>query len=92
MTTIVTEGVEAIAAKQCADASVTWCLEREGKRFCLWQEKLELKRVGSENCPARRIYRLTERTINKHGQPLLLPEYVLAGWTTRWMPASSPFK
>jgi hypothetical protein len=25
---------------------------------------------------------LTERTIDKHGQPLLLPEYVLEGWTT----------
>ena len=32
--------------------------------------------------PVRRIYRLTERTIDKRGQPLLLPEYVLEGWTT----------
>lgn len=77
-----TTPVEAIAAKQCADARLTWCHEREGKRFCLWQETLELKRVGSEQCPARRVYRLTERTIDKHGQPLLLPEYVLEGWTT----------
>lgn len=77
-----TTPVETIAAKQRADASVTWCHEREGKRFCLWQETLELKRVGSEQCPARRVYRLTERTIDKHGQPLLLPEYVLEGWTT----------
>lgn len=74
--------VETIDAKQCDNASVTWCLQRQGKRFCLWQETLELERVGTEECPARRIYRLTERTINKHGQPLLLPEYVLEGWTT----------
>ena len=26
--------------------------------------------------------RLTERTIDKHGNALLLPEYVLEGWTT----------
>ena len=32
--------------------------------------------------PVRHVYRLTERTINKHGQPLLLPEYCLEGWTT----------
>jgi hypothetical protein len=31
---------------------------------------------------ARRVYRLTERTIDKHGQQLLLPEYVLEGWST----------
>jgi Transposase DDE domain group 1 len=30
----------------------------------------------------RRVYRLTERTIDKHGNVLLLPEYVLEGWTT----------
>ncbi len=38
--------------------------------------------MGADKSPARRIYRLTERTIDKHGQPLLLPEYVLEGWTT----------
>jgi hypothetical protein len=74
--------VEAIAAHKTADATVLWCLERQGKRCCVWQETLALKGVGSQERPARRIYRLTERTINKHGQPLLLPEYVLEGWTT----------
>ena len=38
--------------------------------------------VGSPINPARRVYRLTERTIDKHGCALLLPEYVLQGWTT----------
>ena len=32
--------------------------------------------------PLRRVCRLTERTVDKRGQPLLLPEYVLEGWTT----------
>jgi hypothetical protein len=31
---------------------------------------------------ARRVYRLTERTIDKRGQQMLLPEYVLEGWST----------
>ena len=30
----------------------------------------------------RRVYRLTERSTDKHGNPLLLPEYTLEGWTT----------
>ena len=38
--------------------------------------------MGSEEQPARRVYRLTERTIDKHGHPLLLPNYCLEGWTT----------
>lgn len=38
--------------------------------------------MGSESNPARHVYRLTERTINKRGVVLLLPEYVLEGWTT----------
>jgi hypothetical protein len=28
------------------------------------------------------VYRLTERTIDKRGDALLLPEYILEGWTT----------
>lgn len=74
--------VETIAANRVADASTQWVSERAGKRECLWQEGLELAGVGSPINPARRIYRLTERTIDKHGNTLLLPEYVLEGWTT----------
>lgn len=74
--------VETIAAKRVADASTPWVSERAGKRQCLWQEAVELAGVGSPTNPARRVYRLTERTIDKHGHTLLLPEYVLEGWTT----------
>jgi hypothetical protein len=74
--------VEAIAAARVADTSTLWCHLREGKRMCLWSEGLQLKGVGSEEKPARRVYRLIERTIDKHGQPLLLPAYELEGWTT----------
>jgi hypothetical protein len=31
---------------------------------------------------ARRVYSLTERTIDKSNQQMLLPEYVLEGWST----------
>lgn len=77
-----TTPVETIAANKRLDPTVQWCLPREGKRFCVWQEALALKDVGTQECPARRIYRLTERTMDKHGQTLLLPEYVLEGWTS----------
>ena len=74
--------VEAIAASRVADTGTVWVSERAGKRECLWQEALALDGVGSQANPARRVYRLTERSIDKHGNPLLLPEYTLEGWTT----------
>jgi hypothetical protein len=74
--------VEKIAAKRVADASTVWVSVRVGKRECMWQEGLDLSGVGRESNPVRRVYRLTERTIDKHGNTLLLPEYVLEGWTT----------
>ena len=74
--------VEAIAAARKADTSAQWVIHRPGKRECVWQENLDLADVGSEASPTRRVYRLTERTIDKHGNALLLPEYVLEGWTT----------
>lgn len=74
--------VETIAASRVADASTQWVIDRLGKRECVWQESLELVGVGSDANPARRVYRLVERTIDKRGVVLLLPEYVLEGWTT----------
>ena len=74
--------VESIAAERLADASTMWCHEREGKRMCLWSQELKLEGVGTQANPARRVLRLTQRTIDKHGNPLLLPAYELEGWTT----------
>ena len=75
--------VERIAQDKVADPDTIWCHVREGKRECVWQQGIELHDKGDEHkLPARRIYRLTERSIDKHGQPLLLPEYILEGWTT----------
>ncbi len=74
--------VETVAGAKVADAGTQWVTHRPGKRECVWQEALELAGVGSQANPARRVYRLTERTIDKHGVVLLLPEYVLEGWTS----------
>ena len=74
--------VEAIAAQKVADLQTMWCHLRQGKRMCLWTQPLEIEGVGTVTNPARRVLRLTERTIDKHGNPLLLPAYELQGWTT----------
>lgn len=74
--------IETVAAQRVQDPGTVWCLEREGKRQCVWSEILQIEGVGSEERPARRVYRLTERTIDKHGNALLLPSYELEGWTT----------
>ena len=82
--------VETIAAGKVADANTQWAIDRLGKRECVWQESLELVGVGSDANPARRVYRLVERTIDKRGVVLLLPEYVLEGWTTTLPERFSP--
>ena len=74
--------VETVAAARAGDAGTAWQTLRPGKRECAWHEALELAGVGGASNPARRVYRLIERTIDKHGNALLLPEYVLEGWTT----------
>ena len=74
--------VEAIATERVLDANTVWCHLREGKRMCLWTQALKLEGVGTDAKPARRVLRLVERTIDKHGNPLLLPAYELEGWTT----------
>ena len=74
--------VETIAAQRVADTNTMWHHQRAGKRMCLWTQPLKLEGVGTEANPARRVLRLIERTIDKHGNALLLPDYELEGWTT----------
>jgi len=73
--------VETWAKERLADASSAWSVLRQGKRQCLWTQALDVAH-GSQAFKARRVYRLTERTIDKRGQQMLLPEYVLEGWST----------
>jgi len=72
--------VEALAAAKCADASTVWTHPRPGKRECVWSECIDIEGLGGQ--PVRRVYRLCERVIDRRGQVMLLPEYILEGWTT----------
>lgn len=76
-----TTPVETIAKAKVTDPSTAWSQLRQGKRQCLWADSVEL-RHGQEVLAARRVYLLSERTIDKKGQQMLLPEYVLQGWNT----------
>lgn len=78
-----TAPVEKIAAQRCADTGTVWIKLGAGKRECLWSEVLDAVEINAAHDRAlRRVYRLTERTLDRKGQPLLLPEYVLEGWST----------
>ena len=74
--------IESTAARRVADAGMAWTQWREGTRECIWSEMLDLQGMGSAANQARRIYRLTERTNDRQGQPLLMAHYTLDGWTT----------
>ena len=73
--------VETMAQTRVADARTAWVQLREGKRECLWSEAVDIGHEGSA-LQARRVYRLIERTIDKRGQQMLMPEYTLEGWGT----------
>ena len=86
--------VEEIAAQCGSDTATVWTQLRKGKRECLWQEELPAIEVADEqgviqHRALRRVYRLTERSIDNRGNALLLPEYVLEGWTTTLEPEVS---
>jgi hypothetical protein len=75
--------VEKIAVQRCANTATLWTPLRKGKCECLWSEaQTPVELDGASQCTLRRVYRLTERTLDRRGQPMLLPQYVLEGWTT----------
>ncbi|MDX1488919.1 MAG: IS1380 family transposase [Acidiferrobacterales bacterium] len=65
------------------DEAKCWTAVREGKRVGIFSETVE-EQTPTEKSPrkVRRVLRLTERTIDRHGQALLLPQYTLEGWWT----------
>ena len=81
--------VESIAKDKVADTHTAWTVLREGKRQCLWEQEVPLCH-GKACLTVRRVYQLTERTIDKKGQQMLLPEYVLEGWNTTLPEAFTP--
>jgi hypothetical protein len=74
-----TTDVGAIMAGREADAATCWEHPRAGKRVTVWEQVVQIEGVKR---PVRRVLRLTERTIDKRGQILIVPELTLEGWTT----------
>ena len=74
-----TTDVAALWARLDADATTRWEQPRAGKRVTLWEQAVSIEGV---NRPVRRVLRLIERRIDKHGQVLIVPDLTLEGWTT----------
>ena len=71
--------VAALAARLGGDAATHWEHPRAGKRAATWEQAVLVQGIAR---PVRRVLRLIERSIDKHGQVLLVPELTLEGWTT----------
>jgi hypothetical protein len=57
------------------------CLPRAGKRLWVWETQ-ESHTQHQQSLSCRRIHCLIERTVDRHGQILLLPELEYAFWDT----------
>jgi hypothetical protein len=71
--------VRSLGVQLDADAARHWEHPRAGKRVTVWEQPVVLEGIQR---PLRRVLRLIERTIDKHGQALIEPELTLEGWTT----------
>ena len=58
-----------------------WTTSREGKRVALFSVQ-ETQEHEGETYRFRRVMRIIERTIDKNGQMLLMPEIEIEGWWT----------
>jgi hypothetical protein len=66
---------------QRCDEPALWKTLREGKRVCEWEEDVEFEHAG-KRYRMRRYYRMIERTIDKDGIVLLIPDVELDAWNT----------
>lgn len=64
-----------------AEREGRWVREREDKRVALFDETVEWT-FEQRTFQARRVVRLSERSADRHGQPLLFPALELEGWWT----------
>lgn len=64
-----------------AETAGAWVETRPGKRTALLSLTVE-RAMGTIRRPFRLIVRVTERTIDRHGQYLLMPAIELEGWWT----------
>ena len=72
-----------------AEAAGAWVETRPGKRVALLDLAVE-RAWQKDKRNFRLIVRLTERTIDRRGQHLLLPAYTLEGWWTSLTEAPEP--
>lgn len=64
-----------------ADPATVWQHPREGKRETFVVESITREHAG-ESIAMRRVVHLIERTIDRRGQLLLMPEIEVEGWLT----------
>jgi hypothetical protein len=64
-----------------AEKEAVWTTPREGKRVGIFSEAVE-ETWGGKTREFRRVISVTERTIDKHGEKLLVPEITIEGWWT----------
>ena len=67
--------------KRAEKEAAQWTFPREGKRVGTFSETVEETFEGKTR-EFRRVIRMTERTIDKHGNRLLVPEITIDGWWT----------
>ncbi len=65
----------------CAEEHGEWSEPRPGKRVALFTVN-ETRTHNGYEYPLRRVMRVIERSIDKHGQPLLLEDIEIEGWWT----------
>lgn len=64
-----------------AEQHAVWSEPRPGKQVALF-DVMETRRWKGYEYSVRRVMRVIERTIDKHGQVLLVPDVELEGWWT----------
>ena len=64
-----------------AETQAEWSFPREGKRVGIFSETVE-ETLDGVTREFRRVISVTERTIDKHGVRLLVPQITVEGWWT----------
>lgn len=84
-------GTEVVIAAALADETLPWTHPREGKRVAVFDDTLERGGAGAAGEPVRlrRVLRVTERTIDRHGQYQLVPQYTVEGYLTTLTPEAA---
>lgn len=71
----------ALHQRLVADPATVWRPAREGKRETFVEDRITREADGKQ-VEMRRVIHLIERTIDRHGQVLLMPDIEIEGWLT----------